>query len=85
MCLAIPGQVVEVSSRGDTLMGKVDFGGVVKEVCLAFVPTVQCGDYVIVHAGFAISQVDETAARETLEMFASMRVESPDRGAEPTS
>ena len=74
MCLAIPGQVVEIQSRpakpGDTpLMGKVDFSGIQKSVCLEWVPDVKVGEYVIVHVGFAISKVDEEEARETLKLF----------------
>jgi hydrogenase expression/formation protein HypC len=63
MCLGIPGEVKSVV-EGDLRMGRVAFGGVVKEVCLAYVPEAQVGDFVIVHAGFAISRVDrEGAAR----------------------
>jgi hydrogenase expression/formation protein HypC len=72
MCLGIPGRIVEITEAGmDSLMrmGKVDFGGVTREVCLAYVPEAQMGDYVIVHVGFAISQLDETEARETLKLM----------------
>ncbi len=69
MCLAVPGQVLEVYEEKGTRMGKVDFGGVVKNVCLAFVPEVGVGDYTIVHVGFAISQIDEALAQETLRTF----------------
>lgn len=65
MCLAIPGKIVSVS--GDDPMertGRVSFGGVIKEVNLAYVPEADIGDYVIVHAGFAISKVDEKEAEE---------------------
>lgn len=67
MCLAIPGQLLSISGN-DPLqkMGKVSFGGLVKEVNLAYVPEVQVGDYVIVHVGFALSIVDEQAAQQTL-------------------
>jgi hydrogenase expression/formation protein HypC len=64
MCLAVPGRVVEVYQQDDLAMGKVEFGGILKEVCLAYTPEVQVGDYVIVHVGFAISRVDEAEARE---------------------
>jgi hydrogenase expression/formation protein HypC len=50
-------------------MGKVDFGGITREVCLAYVPEAQIGDYVIVHIGFAISQLDEEEAQETLKLM----------------
>lgn len=62
MCLGIPGEVKTIV-EGDLLMGKVSFGGVVKEVCLAYVPEVVVGDFVVVHAGFAISRLDPDAAR----------------------
>lgn len=53
-------------------MGKVNFGGVVKEVCLAYVPEAVVGDYTIVHVGFALSRIDEASAQETLRLFASL-------------
>jgi len=53
-------------------MGKVDFGGVVKEVCLAYLPEIEVGDYTIVHVGFAISRIDEESARQTLATFAEL-------------
>ena len=69
MCLGIPGRIVKVTEGGLMRMGKVDFGGVIREVCLAYVPEAQIGDYVIVHVGFAISQLDETEAQETLKLL----------------
>jgi hydrogenase expression/formation protein HypC len=68
MCLAIPGKIVEITSE-DTLMraGKVSFGGIVKEVNLAYVPEAGIGQYVIVHAGFAISTLDEAEAMQVFE------------------
>jgi hydrogenase expression/formation protein HypC len=68
MCLGVPGKVIAIqpNSVGMT-MGKVDFGGIVKEICLAYVPGVKVGEYVIAHAGFAISTLDEKAAREVFE------------------
>jgi hydrogenase expression/formation protein HypC len=67
MCLGVPGKVIEIepNSLGMT-MGKVSFAGIVKEVCLAYVPDIQIGEYVIVHVGFAISKVDE---QEAMEVF----------------
>ena len=64
MCLAIPGKVVETYQEHDVLMGKVDFGGVSKRVCLDHVPEVQVGKYVLVHVGFALSVVDEEEAQQ---------------------
>ena len=69
MCLGIPGKVIEIRDDGSMLMGKIDFGGVRKEACLAYVPEVVLGDYVIVHVGFAISQLDEDEALKTLEIL----------------
>ncbi len=69
MCLGVPGKVVEKFESFGTPMGKVDFGGIKKEVCLAYVPEIEVGDYTIVHVGFAISQLDEASAQETLELL----------------
>lgn len=69
MCLAVPGQIVEVRVERGTPMATIDFDGISKEICLAYLPDMQVGDYAIVHVGFAISKIDETAAKETLEMF----------------
>ena len=72
MCLAIPGRVEEITTDGLIKMGRVNFGGVVKRVCLDYVPEIAVGDYAIVHVGFAISKVDEATAQETLEAFRTM-------------
>jgi len=69
MCLAVPGQVKTIFEEHGTRMGKVNFGGVVKEVCLAYLPEIEVGDYTIVHVGFAISQIDEASAQETLHLI----------------
>lgn len=71
MCLAIPGRVEQIT-EGDVRMGRVNFGGVVKNVCLDYVPEVVVGDYTIVHVGFALSKIDERTALETLELFEKM-------------
>ncbi len=62
MCLAVPGKIVSVSGEDITRQARVDFGGVLKEVNLAFVPEAKVGEYVLVHVGFAISVVDEEEA-----------------------
>ncbi len=68
MCLGVPGKVVRVDETAvGVSMGQVSFGGVVKEVCLAYTPDVVPGDYVLVHVGFAISKIDEQHAAEVLE------------------
>jgi hydrogenase expression/formation protein HypC len=69
MCLAIPGQVRAIFESGGIRMGKVDFGGVVKDVCLAYLPDLAVGDYTIVHVGFALSRIDEADAIEALRTF----------------
>ena len=63
MCLGIPGKVIEIYEVEGVRMGKADFGGLTKEICLAFVPEVVIGDYTIVHVGFAITQLDEASAQ----------------------
>jgi len=71
MCLAVPGQVLNVAD--DPLRtATVSFGGVTKSISLAFVPEAGVGDYVIVHVGFAISKLDEEAARRTLQTYADL-------------
>lgn len=72
MCLGIPGQVVSLEDAGGLRMGKVRFGGVVREACLEYVPEVALGDYVIVHAGFAISCVDAEEAARTYQLLEEM-------------
>jgi hydrogenase expression/formation protein HypC len=67
MCLGIPGKIIEISQSVEPRMGKVEFGGIAKEVCLAYVPEAVVGDYVIVHVGFALSRVDEAEAAEIFE------------------
>jgi hydrogenase expression/formation protein HypC len=73
MCLGVPGKVVRIDENplGMT-MGRVNFAGITKDVCLAYVPGVQVGDYVVVHVGFAISKVDEDEARRTFEYLETM-------------
>lgn len=72
MCLAIPGKVEQITTEGDVRMGRVNFGGVVKNVCLDYVPEVSVGDYTIVHVGFALSKIDGQSALETLDLFRKM-------------
>lgn len=78
MCLGIPGKVTEIRDEAGLAMGKVDFGGVRKDACLAYLPDIKLGDYVIVHVGFAISQVDEAEALKTLEILEEMGVMGPE-------
>jgi hydrogenase expression/formation protein HypC len=68
MCLGVPGKVVKISENEvEMKMGMVNFGGIVKEVCLAYVPEVKVGDYVVVHVGFAIGIVDEEEAKQVFD------------------
>jgi hydrogenase expression/formation protein HypC len=78
MCLAVPGKVIEIYQANGARMGKVDFGGVVREACLDFLPEIEVGDYTIVHVGFGISRLDEEEARQTLEMFQAIEGQSDD-------
>jgi len=88
MCLAVPGKVLSIDGEDQfTRRGRVSFGGVVKEVSLAYVPEVVVGDYVVVHVGFAISKVDEEEANKTLEylrqMDELMELEAPGAAVTP--
>ena len=74
MCLGVPGRVERVWDADGTRMGTVDFGGVRKDVCLAYVPDVAVGEYTIVHVGFALTKLDEQSALETLELFRSVGI-----------
>jgi hydrogenase expression/formation protein HypC len=67
MCLAVPGKIVEIYEDNGLKMGKVDFGGAVREACLEYLPEVEVGEYVVVHVGFAISVVSEEEAQETFD------------------
>jgi hydrogenase expression/formation protein HypC len=73
MCLAIPGKVLEISQdAAGVRMGRTNFGGIVKQVCLEYTPEVQCGDYVLVHVGFALSKVNEAEAKRTYDALRAM-------------
>lgn len=69
MCLAIPGKLIEKKEANGILTGRVQFGGIVREACLDFLPDAEIGDYVLVHVGFAISRVNEEDARTSLEFL----------------
>ena len=72
MCLGIPGKVVRTYREHDVLMGRVDFGGVAKQVCLEHVPDVRVGQYVLVHVGFALSKIDEDEAQHVFQFLEKM-------------
>jgi hydrogenase expression/formation protein HypC len=72
MCLAIPGKIVSISGEGFERTGKINFGGVLKDVNLAYVPEAKVDDYVIVHVGFAINTLDESEANKVFEYLKEM-------------
>jgi len=73
MCLAIPGKLIEIVANPDGVrMGKANFGGIVKQVCLEYTPEANTGDYVLVHVGFALSLVDEAEAARTYQALKDM-------------
>jgi hydrogenase expression/formation protein HypC len=69
MCLGIPGKIVSIYDVNTLRMGRIDYGGVIKEACLAYVPEAKAGEYVIVHAGFALNVLAPDEAEETLKIF----------------
>ena len=69
MCLGVPGRIIEIYEAGGLKMGKIDFGGVTREACLAYVPEAQMGDYTIIHVGFALNIISEAEAQETLQLL----------------
>lgn len=69
MCLGVPGKIIDIYASHGLPMGKVDFGGVTKEVCLAYVPEAKLGDYTVIHVGFALNLLNEAEALETLELL----------------
>jgi hydrogenase expression/formation protein HypC len=69
MCLAVPGKIINIYSENGLQMGKMDFGGVTREVCLAYLPEAKVGDYAIIHVGFALSLLSETEAQETIDLL----------------
>jgi hydrogenase expression/formation protein HypC len=72
MCLAIPGKINALHDNLGVPMAKVDFGGIVRDACLSYVPDARIGDYVLVHVGFAISKIDEEEAARTFQYLAEM-------------
>ena len=73
MCLGIPGKVTEIYREHDMLQGKVDFGGVKKQICLEFVPEIMVGDYALVHVGFALSRIDAEEAQRVFALLKEMK------------
>ncbi len=83
MCLAVPGRIVEITEAAGIRMARLDFGGIQKQVCLAYLPDAVVGDYAIVHVGFAISRIDEASAQETLRQFRELGVLEEELGEAP--
>lgn len=84
MCLAVPGRIEEIYDTQGMRMARLDFGGIAKEVCLAYLPDATVGQYAIVHVGFAIGLIDEASAQETLRLFRDLGLLEEELGvAEP--
>jgi hydrogenase expression/formation protein HypC len=69
MCLGVPGKIIEIFNNNQLRMGRIDFGGVIREACLEYVPEAKVGDYVVIHVGFAISKLSQEEAEETLRLL----------------
>jgi len=80
MCLAIPGKVVSIEQSSGLRVGRVQFGGIVRQASLDFVPEAEVGDYVMVHVGFAISRVDAAEAERTYQLLEEMGALHEDSG-----
>lgn len=85
MCLGVPGKIVDIYEGNGLKMGKVDFGGVTKEVCLAYVPEAKIGDYTVIHVGFALNLLDEAEALETLDLLRQIGAVEEELGQAPAS
>ena len=85
MCLAVPGRVEEITEKDGVRMGRVNFDGILKEVCLAYVPEITVGDYTIVHVGFALARIDEESAQKTLATFRQMGLLEEELGADESA
>jgi hydrogenase expression/formation protein HypC len=82
MCLAIPGKLISIDESAPLKMGKVDFDGVVTDICLEFLPEARVGDYVLAHVGTALTLLDESDAMETLEALRQLGEIKPERELE---
>ena len=82
MCLGVPGKIIDIYEANGLHMGKVDFGGVIQEVCLAYVPEAHIGNYAIVHVGFALNILDEAEALETLQLLREIGAIEEELGAD---
>lgn len=82
MCLAVPGRVIEIYEQSGLKMCKIDFGGVTREACLAYVPDIEVGEYTVVHVGFAISRISPEEAQESLALLQQIVDRVEELGAE---
>lgn len=82
MCLGVPGKIVEIYTAGGLRMGKVDFGGALREACLETLQEAKVGDYTIIHAGFALNLLSEEDAKETLALLREMSMLADENGEE---
>jgi hydrogenase expression/formation protein HypC len=73
MCLSVPGKVLEINNEDGIVMGRVDFSGVAKRVCLHYVPDIKVGEYALVHVGFAIGKIDEEEAAKSLKLIKELQ------------
>jgi len=83
MCLGIPGKIIEIYQKDDLRMGRLDYGGIIKEACLAYTPEAQVGDYALIHVGFAISLMDEDEAMQTLKLIQDVAAFEQEEGGGP--
>lgn len=85
MCLGIPGKIIEITEVDGLPMGKIDFGGIVKQACLAYVPEARVGDYTLIHVGFALNIIDEQEALETLSLLREIDALGKELGEQPAA
>ncbi|OGO19927.1 MAG: hydrogenase assembly protein HypC [Chloroflexi bacterium RBG_16_48_8] len=82
MCLGVPGKIIEIFSKDNLRMGRIDFGGVIREACLEYVPEAEVDEYVLIHVGFAISRLSQEEAQETLRLLREIGEFDAEIGAE---
>jgi len=83
MCLGVPGKITEIYEKDGLRMGRIDFGGALREACLAYVPEATIGDYTIIHVGFALSLLSEAEAESSLALLREIADLSTELGPEP--
>lgn len=85
MCLSVPGKILEITEEDGFIMGKLDFSGITKRICLQYVPDIQVGEYALVHVGFAIAKLDEEEAAKTLKLLRELDAMQEESGKDPSS